>query len=158
MLHRLLRLLVGRSRRWLGVEPYNNKEKESADHRPETSDPDPSAANSPAAGVLVVRVMANGNFVLLLDVGEEGTLVVDTEGKDSMLVGDGEACAVHSAGFRSERWLESEAVEGREHGEFELQSILTGDLEGNVSVVNVLGDLDAKYLRKIHYQYCQLHG
>lgn len=158
MLHSLLRLLVlSRSRRWLRVEPYNNKEKESANHRPETSDPDPSAANSPAAGVLVVRVMADGNFVLLLDVGEEGTLVVDTEGEDSMLVRNGEACAVHSAGFRSEGRLESEAVERREHGEFELQSILAGNLEGNVSVVNVLGDLDAKDLQKIHHQYCQSH-
>lgn len=151
MLHSLLRLLVlSRSRGWLRVEPYNNKEKESADHRPETSDPDPSAANFPAAGVLVVRVMADGDFVLLLDVGEEGTLVVDTEGKDSMLIGDDEARAVHSAVFRSEGRLESEAVERREHSEFELQSILAGNLEGNVSVVNVLRDLDAKDLQKIH--------
>lgn len=72
-----------------------------------------------------------------------------------MLVGDGEARAVHSAGFCSEGWLESEAVERREHGEFELQSIPGRNLKGNVSVVNVLRDLDAKDLRKIHHQYCQ---
>jgi len=139
MLHSLLGLLVlRRSRRWLRVEPYNHEKKESGNHRPETSDPDPSAADFPAAGVLVVCVMADSNFVLLFDIGEEGTLVVDAEGKDSMLIGDSEARAVHSAGFRSESWLECEAVKRREHGEFELQSILGGNIEGNVFVINIL--------------------
>lgn len=36
--------------------------------------------------------MSDGDGILFFDVGEEGTLVVEFEVKDSVLVGDFEAC------------------------------------------------------------------
>lgn len=149
MLHRLLRLFILRCRRrWLGVKPHHNKSKESGNHRPQAANPDPTAADFPAARVFIVSVVADGDFMLFFNVGEEGALVVNTVGKDSVLIGDGKACAVYSAIFGSAGWLQIEAVEGRKHGEFELQGVFGGDLERNIFVVNVFGDLNLKHLQE----------
>ena len=67
-----------------------------------------------------MRIVANGDFMLFFDVGEKRTLVVNAEREDSVLIGDGESCAVDGAVFRPEGGLESEAVERREHGKFKL--------------------------------------
>lgn len=67
-----------------------------------------------------MRIVANGDFTLFFDVGEERTLVVNAEREDSMLIGDGEPRAVDGAVFRPEGGSESEAVERREHGKFKL--------------------------------------
>lgn len=44
-----------------------------------------------------MREMANSNGPLLIHVGEEGTLVIHAEGKDAMLVGEGEGGAEDGA-------------------------------------------------------------
>lgn len=58
--------------------------------------------------------------ILLLDVGEEWSFVVDLEIKDTVLVGElegrGVDCGCCCCGGRHQ----VEAVERREHGEFEL--------------------------------------
>lgn len=143
----LLRLLVlRRSSRRLTVKPHDHKSKESSNHRPQASNPDPTAADSPAARILIVRIVANGDFMLLFDVGEERALVVNAEREDSVLIGDGESCAVDGAVFRPAGGLESEAVEGREHGKFKLQRIFRGNLEGDVFIIDVFGDFNIKDL------------
>lgn len=139
----LLRLLelVGRRRR-RRVQPHDHKGQEASDHRPQTGDPHPASADSPAACVLVVRIVAHGHLVLLLDVGEEGSLVVDTEGEDAVLIRRDELGAEYSARFSATSWLESQTVERREHGELQLQFIPGGDLVGHPLVVDILGDFN----------------
>lgn len=103
-----------------------------------------------------MSVVADGHLVLLFDVGEKGTLVINAEGEDSVLVGNHEACAVDSAGFCPLDGLEVETVKGREHGEFELQGIFRGHFEGDVFVMNVFGDLNVEDLESCqHDQPCK---
>lgn len=139
---RLLNLISSRGR----VKPDENKSQESSNHRPQTGDPDPATANSPTARVLVVRKVAHGHLVLLLDVGEEWALVVDAEGEDAVLVRNHELSAVYSACLRAAGGLKSQAVERREHSELQLQLVLAGDLEGHPLVVGVLGHLNVEDL------------
>jgi hypothetical protein len=40
-----------------------------------------------------MRKMPNSHLLLLLDIREEGTFVVDFEGEDAMLVREGEGCS-----------------------------------------------------------------
>lgn len=67
-----------------------------------------------------MRKVSQGNSPLLINIGDERTLVVDTEGEDSVLVGGTESGGVNlglsGGGGRSE----GETVVGVEHGEFEL--------------------------------------
>lgn len=135
----LLKLISHRGR----VEPDNDESQKSSNHRPKTGNPYPAAGNSPAARVLVVGEVAVSHLVLLLDGGEEGTLVVDAEGEDTVLIGSHELRAEHSAGIGTAGGLEVQAVERREHGELELESVAGGNFEGNPLVVDVLGNLNA---------------
>jgi hypothetical protein len=50
--------------------------------------------------------------------------------------------------------LEIEAMEGGEHGEFELEGVVRGDLEWDVSVVVIFGDFDAKDLLRCGLARC----
>lgn len=86
--------------------------------------------------------VADGNGVLLLDVGEEGALVVDLEVEDAVLVrqdeGGGVSGGVGGAGLGGKR----DAVEGGEHAELELEVIAAGKCEGGPLVPGVLRDRD----------------
>lgn len=135
----LLQLVSHRGR----VKPDNDESQESSNHRPQTGNPDPSASDGPAAWVLVVRKVADGDLVLLLNGGEEGPLVVDTEGEDTVLIRGHELSTEHSAGISAGRGLESQAVERREHGELELELVSARNLKGNPLVVDILGDFNA---------------
>lgn len=86
--------------------------------------------------------MADGNGVLLLEVRVEGSLVVDLEVKDSVLVRELEAGGVDGGcgGGLCDR--EGETVEGGEHGEFELEDVAGGWGEGNPFVPRVFGYFD----------------
>jgi hypothetical protein len=86
--------------------------------------------------------VADGDLVLLLNSGEEGTLVVDAEGEDAVLIGGHKLSAEHSAGLGAVGGLQVKAVEGREHGELELKLVVARNLEGNPLVVDVLRDLN----------------
>lgn len=134
----LLKLVSHRGR----VEPDNDKSQKSSNHRPKTGNPYPTASDSPTARVLVVRKVAVGDLMLLLDGGEEWTLVVDAEGEDTVLIRGHELSGEHSAGIGAVGGLEGQAVEGREHGELELERVASGNFEGNPLVIDVLGNLN----------------
>lgn len=84
--------------------------------------------------------------MLLFNVGEERPLIVDAEGKDAMLVRNCEAGAIYSAVLGPARRGQRETVEGGEHSELELYGVLGGDLEGDKSVIAVLGYFDMERL------------
>lgn len=130
------------------VQPDNDKRQETSNHRPQTGDPDPASADGPTARVLVVRKVAHRHLVLLLDIGEEGALVVDAEREDAVLIGSDKLGAVHGASLRAAGGLEGQTVEGREHGEFKLELILGGELKGNPLVVGVFRHLNAEELQQ----------
>jgi hypothetical protein len=135
---RLLKLVGHRGR----IKPNNNESQKSTNNRPKTGNPNPTATNGPAARVLIVSKVADSDLVLLLDVGEERTLVVDAEREDTVLIGGHKLGAEHGARFGSAGRLEGQAVERREHGELELELVFAGNLEGNPLVEDVLGDFN----------------
>lgn len=53
-----------------------------------------------------MREMADRNLVFLLDIAEEGTLVVYAKREDAVLIGDREAGAVDGAVFCAARWVQ----------------------------------------------------
>ncbi len=83
-------------------------------------------------------VVADGDFVFLFNVGEEGTLIIYAEGEDSVLVGDCELCAKDGTVSCCLDGLEVETVERGQHGEFELELVVGRDLEGDESIIAVL--------------------
>lgn len=88
--------------------------------------------------------VANGDGVLLLNVGEEGTLVIDPEVEDAVLVGQHKGGCV-CRGILGRAGLvkgKGKAVEGGKHAELELEHIVGGDVEGGPGVVGVLGEGD----------------
>lgn len=90
--------------------------------------------------------MADCDLVLFFDVAEEWTIVVDAEGEDTVLIGDGELGAVDSAVLCSLCGLQVQAVEGGEHGEFELEGIQGGHLEGDVMILVIFGNFNVEDL------------
>lgn len=141
---RLLRLL-GRSRILdrLAIHPQCSESHESRHCSADSSNPGPRAGDDVASGPLVVGNVSDADSGLLLNVGEEGALVVDLEVEDAVLVGEGEGCVEDGGGLGCGGRIEIEAVEGGEHGEFELEGVLVGKCEGNPLVPDVLGDGDA---------------
>ena len=88
--------------------------------------------------------VANRDGVLLLDIGEEGALVVDLEVEDAVLIGQHKGGCV-GGGILGRAGLvkgKGKAVEGRKHAELELEHIVGGDVEGGPGVVGVLGEGD----------------
>lgn len=79
--------------------------------------------------------MSNSDSVLLLDKGVSGSLVVEVEGKDSMLVGNLESGRVHSTGGGDVCLVKSETVVRIQHCELDLNVI--GD-EGDPSVLGTV--------------------
>lgn len=86
----LLRLLgLGLIR--LAVEPDSDKDQPASGCNTDTSDPGVGTADYETAGPLVVSKVADSDGLLLVDVAEERTLVVDDEVEDTVLIGHGEA-------------------------------------------------------------------
>ena len=93
-----------------------------------------------------MRKVAHRDLALLVDVGEERAAVVDAEVEDAVLVGraegdaeDGRVCGLRDGG-------QVQALEGREHAEFELDVVGRGRGEGREVVVCVFGDFDLEVL------------
>lgn len=127
---RLLGLLLAADRGT--VHPQGAESQPPDNCRCDTGDPGPRSADDEAAGPLVVGHVADRDCVLLLDVGQEGTFVVDLEVEDAVLVGDLEGdgvCRFFGGGVGGVKG-ERETVEGGEHGEFELELVVGGDFEG----------------------------
>lgn len=91
-------------------------------------------------------IVSDGHFVLLLDIAEEWTLVVYSEGENAVLVGNGEVGAVNGAIGCSRKGLQIETIEGREHREFELYGIVDRSLERCPVVVHILGQFNGEDL------------
>ena len=78
-----------------------------------------------------MRKVSDCDLPLLLNVGKEGTVVLDVEVEDTVLIRgleggakDGRVCGLREGG-------EIDAVEGRQHAEFELDSVAGSRDEGN---------------------------
>lgn len=88
-----------------------------------------------------------GDLVLLLNTREEGSLVGDLECKDAVLVRRGESGAEDRAvGGRGGR-RQRNAVERREHGEFQLESVVGRNRERHVMRLVVLANFDRVFLK-----------
>jgi len=85
--HSLHFLLARRKRHGLAPQPQSNKCEPSSDGYTNTRNPRPGAADGPTTRPLVVCEVPDCDSVFLLDVGEEGSLVVDLEVEDPMLIG-----------------------------------------------------------------------
>lgn len=70
-----------------------------------------------------MRHVSHTDRVLLIEVSQEGTLVIDFEVEDAVLVGQSKSGAVDGGRISGSNELQVQAVEGREHGEFELEVV-----------------------------------
>lgn len=70
-----------------------------------------------------MRKVSDGDLLLLLDARKEGPFVVDLEDKDAVLVREAKRGGESRAVGGVSRWGEGEALEGREHAEFELEGV-----------------------------------
>lgn len=95
-----------------------------------------------------MRKVADADRVLLLNVGEERTLVVDLEVEDAMLVGEGEGDAIHGSIASGAFTGQVEAVEGRKHGELELEFVVLRKGKGNPFIPVPLREGDVVRLEK----------
>lgn len=97
-----------------------------------------------------MRKVADRDLALLVERRQKGALVVDAEVEDAVLVGQAEVGREdRRVGVRWRRGQrrQGEAVEGREHGEFELDGVVGRGEEGLEVVLGVFGDLDLERLR-----------
>lgn len=92
--------------------------------------------------------VAHRHGVLLLDVGEQGPLVVDLEVEDAVLVGQLEGGRVGGLGRGRVGRVrgKGQAVEGREHGELELEGVGGGEGERRPGGPGVFGEGDGVFL------------
>lgn len=90
--------------------------------------------------------VSHGDLMLFLNVRQKWPFVVNAEGENSMLIWCGKSCTEYSAVGGTANWLQVQAVEWGEHGEFKLQSISFWNFKGNPSVIIILGDLNIESL------------
>ena len=93
-----------------------------------------------------MRKVSNRNLPLFLNGRKEGAFVVHFEGEDAVLVRGCESCAKCCAIKVGRGGDKRDAVEGRQHREFELEGIIGGDAEGCVSYPVVLRNFDFEFL------------
>lgn len=145
LLHKLLQPLIRHGAR-LAVKPDDDEAHKTSNDRPQACNPNPAAANLPAARVLIVGKVADGDFVLFVHVCEERTLVVDSEREDTVLIGKSERSAVDCAILRAGSGCERKAVVRREHGEFKLDGVGGFNLERDIVAAGIFGQLNAEGL------------
>lgn len=147
ILLRLLSLFLFISR--LAIQPNRDKGYPSSNSDPDPSYPCPAPTNLPASRIFIVCEMANCDFALDVDVGQEGPLVIDAEGKYAVLVGGAEGGAEKGAVGCGSDGGKVETVEGREHGEFELEGVFGGNSQGGIMILRVLGKFNGESLSRI---------
>ena len=141
----LLRLLgLGLIR--LAIEPDSDEDQPTSGCNANTGNPGVGAANHETARPLVVSKVTDSDSALLVDVAEERTLVVDDEVENTMLVGYGEGGLEDGAVGSRLDWVQSHAVEGRQHAELELESVTGSRKEGDPTVTVVLGQFNREVL------------
>lgn len=130
-------------------------ERQEPDHRgADAADPRPRRDDVVRAFELVVGHVPDRNRHLLLDVGQEGPLVVDEKVENAVLVGQGEGGGVGGIVGGGVGRREVEAVEGGEHGELELESIGRRGGVGGPGVPGVLGERDGVGLAVVSLVWC----
>lgn len=67
--------------------------------------------------------VAHADGVLFVQIGQEGSLVVDFKVKDAVLIRQCKRGAIDGGGIGGSNALQVQAVKGREHGEFELKLV-----------------------------------
>lgn len=82
--------------------------------------------------------MPYGNRILLKNIAEEWSLVIDQEIEDTMLVWELKRHRVRSAVLRGDGGFQVQPLERREHAEFELQLIVLRNGERDVLVPRIL--------------------
>lgn len=138
--------LLGTVRR-LAVHPEGAEAQEASHRGGDARDPRPGARDDEAARPLVVGHVSHTDGALLLDVGQEWSLVVDHEVEDAVLVRQHKTGSEHGGRLGDERGGKLQAVERREHGKLKLQSVLVGDGKGLPLVPAPLRDGNAVGLR-----------
>lgn len=130
--------------RGLVVQPQRNKDEPADTGDAYAREIWPCAGDVVRGRVLVVGHVADGDGALLLNVGQEGPLVVDHEVEDAVLVGDDKRYLVDALGLGGDAFLvlERQAVVGGEHGKLELQLVVGWDLEIVPPVPDPFGDGD----------------
>lgn len=85
-----------------------------------------------------MRKVTHRDRVLLVDVRDKRTLVVNTEREDAVLVGYSKGSGVGSAVGGEDRGEQRKAVVGVKHGEFKLEGIGGGDTVWVPAIAGVL--------------------
>lgn len=126
------------------IQPEPQENQPPHHRRPHARDPDICAADRETPRVFIMCHVSHGHRPLLVDVGEEGSLVVDAEVEDAVLVWKGERGGVESRVGSGEggRRVQGETVERREHGAFELDGVGWGRGEWGEVVALPFGELD----------------
>lgn len=93
-----------------------------------------------------MRKVADGDLPLFVDVGKEGSAVVDAEIEDTVLIGSLESGAEDGGVLSVCDRGEVHAVEGRKHAELELNLIVRRWDKGSEVVVCVFGDFNLEVL------------
>lgn len=96
----------------LTPQPKRNKSDPPRDGNSNPRNPRPSAANNPTPWPLIMSKVSHSNSILLFNVREEWSLVIDHEIEDTVLVGEFEAGGVDGGVLSGGFWDEGEAVEG----------------------------------------------
>lgn len=126
----------------LAPQPNADKDNPACDGNTNTSDPWVCCADDETPGPLIVGKVSDSDGILLKDVCEERTLVVDEEVENSVLVREGESGAVGGAVGGLGSRLKGQTVEGRKHAEFELDRVAGSRSVGCKVVKFILGQLD----------------
>ena len=108
--------LLARSRQLEGYrftpQPQRDKRHPSSDRNANTRNPWPSAANDPTPRPFVMRKVSDRDSVLLFDIGEEWSLVIDLEVENSVLIREPETSCVDRGAWGRGQEFEGKTVEG----------------------------------------------
>ena len=138
----LLRLALVRP----AEQPHPNEDQPSGNSDSNTRNPGVCTADDEAPRPLVVSKVPHGHCPLLEYVGQEWPLIIDQKVEDAVLVRQGEGSAEYGAARRLRSRLESQAVKGRQHAEFELDGLAGCRDKGHKMINFPFGELDQERL------------
>ena len=133
----------------LTPQPQPYKREPPSNRNPNPGDPHPRTTNLPTPWPFVMGKVPDRHGPLFIHIGIEGSLVIDAEVEDAMLIWQFERGGVDCAICCLGSWCEGESVKGGEHGEFELERVARRWCEGGEVVLRVLGELDGEGLAMI---------
>lgn len=93
-----------------------------------------------------MRKVADRDFVLLLDVGQERPLIIDAEGENAVLVWRGETDSENCAVLSILLWQKIQTMPGGKHGKFKLDCVVCRDPVRNPFIEIIFGNFNVKSL------------